>query len=64
MHFLNKTLKEFHFKYDLIYHKYYYYQMNIITKMWQRDMEILRWLKRKIIYPYYRFEHFRLTKTR
>lgn len=38
--------------------------MNIITKMWQRDMEILRWLKRKIIYPYYRFEHFRLTKTR
>jgi hypothetical protein len=32
--------------------------------MWQRDKQIFRFLKRLVIYPYLRFEHYRLMKTR
>ena len=38
--------------------------MNLIYNMWQRDKEIFRFLKRLVIYPYLRFEHYRLMKTR
>lgn len=38
--------------------------MNYIRKLWERDKQIFRYMQRLIVYPYYRFEHYRLTKTR
>jgi hypothetical protein len=34
--------------------------MNIIKYMWERDKQIYRWIKRQFVYPFYRFEHYRL----
>lgn len=38
--------------------------MNYIQKLWERDKQVFRFIKRLIVYQYYRFEHYRLTKTR
>lgn len=35
----------------------------MIKQLWARDKQFWQWIRRQVIYPYFRFEHHRLKDT-